>query len=406
MFEEYDFDSIMADMIGEIDEDIDTREGSVIYDAIAPMALELSTYYAALEMVMNEVFADSASYYYLIKRAAERGVFPKEATNAVLKLQVSPASSVITVGDVFGLEDMEYNVTSVIDASQGLYQVQCTTEGVEGNQQLGDVLPIDTADELNDLETATLTEVLVPGEDDEDVETLRERYFESFIERAFAGNKQSYLETVNAIDGVGSCKVIRQWKGGYNPSDMIVNDAVTAWFNDQSASTLGAEVYEWLSKIYNASLNKLLTVGGTIKVIILSSENKAPSDELVEEVQETLDPPINSGEGVGLAPIGHVVNVVGAKTQRVNYAFTIIYQKGYSYDAVADAIKGAVDAYHDELTSLWSGTENTVIKTNQIGARLLELEHIEDVAAVRINGKAENLVLDEEYIPVRGNISG
>jgi uncharacterized phage protein gp47/JayE len=169
---------------------------------------------------------------------------------------------------------------------------------------------------------------------------------------------------------------------------------------------LGAEVYEWLSKIYNASLNKLLTVGGTIKVIILSSENKTPSDELVEEVQETLDPPINSGEGVGLAPIGHVVNVVGAKTQRVNYAFTITYQKGYSYDTVADAIKGAVDAYHDELTSLWSGTENTVIKTNQIGARLLELEHIEDVAAVRINGKAENLVLDEEYIPVRGDVSG
>ena len=57
-------------------DELDKREGSVIYDAIAPAALELANMYVALDVVMDEVFADSASYYYLIKRAAERGIYP------------------------------------------------------------------------------------------------------------------------------------------------------------------------------------------------------------------------------------------------------------------------------------------------------------------------------------------
>ena len=46
------------------------------------------------------------------------------------------------------------------------------------------------------LETASLTEILIPGEDDEDVETFRERYFSSFKNEAFGGNKADYINKV------------------------------------------------------------------------------------------------------------------------------------------------------------------------------------------------------------------
>ena len=90
--------------------------------------------------------------------------------------------------------------------ADGEYQVQCETPGIVGNQQLGTMIPIEY---IEGLETAELTGVLIPGEDEEDTEDLRKRYFDSFNEKAFGGNVQDYLEKTNAIPGVGSTKVTR-----------------------------------------------------------------------------------------------------------------------------------------------------------------------------------------------------
>ena len=61
MFEAYSFDTIMERMLSKVSSRFDKREGSVIYDALAPAALELSNFYIALDMVMDEAFADTAS---------------------------------------------------------------------------------------------------------------------------------------------------------------------------------------------------------------------------------------------------------------------------------------------------------------------------------------------------------
>ena len=42
-----------------------------------------------------------------------------------------------------------------------------------------------------------LTEILIPGEDAEETEDLRERYFNSFGDTAFGGNMRDYLEAVS-----------------------------------------------------------------------------------------------------------------------------------------------------------------------------------------------------------------
>ena len=211
MFEEYDFDTLVERMLANVDDKFDKREGSVIYDAVAPAALELANMYVALDMVMDEVFADSASYYYLIKRAAERGIYPKEETNAECKLTVVPADTQISIDDRFALGELNYTVTSVIDTSQGLYKITCETPGTIGNQQLGDLIPLETKNNLNDMQSVKLTEILIPGEDEEDIEVFRERYFASFNQTAFGGNKADYKEKVNDIAGVGGCKIMRAW---------------------------------------------------------------------------------------------------------------------------------------------------------------------------------------------------
>ncbi|MFQ8958062.1 MAG: hypothetical protein ACLR6O_04145 [Eubacterium sp.] len=74
MYENQTFNTIMQRMLNNVSDDIDKREGSIIYTALAPLALELETYYEALDEVLTETFADTASYYYLTKRAAERNI--------------------------------------------------------------------------------------------------------------------------------------------------------------------------------------------------------------------------------------------------------------------------------------------------------------------------------------------
>ena len=54
MFEENDFDTLMERMLENVSDELDKREGSVIYDAIAPAALELANMYVALDVVMDK----------------------------------------------------------------------------------------------------------------------------------------------------------------------------------------------------------------------------------------------------------------------------------------------------------------------------------------------------------------
>lgn len=407
MFEEYDFDTLMDRMLSNVSDELDKREGSIIYDAIAPTALELANFYISLDMVINEVFAESASYYYLIKRASERGLLPKEETNAILLMKVVPANTSISLGDRFNLDELNYTVTSIIDGNVGTYQVECETTGTVGNQQLGVLLPIETENELNDMESATLEEVLIPGEDEEDVETFRERYFASFNNEAFGGNKADYIEKVNNIDGIGGCKPIRAWSGGYNPSKMIPTDEVKTWFESQSKDTLGENIYNWLSTIYNASINKLLTVGGTVKLVIINSEFRKPSATLIQTVQEEIDPTNTTGEGDGVAPIGHVVNVIGVNEIPINVTLlSVEYETGYSFDVLKDAIETTIENYLLDLRQSWASNDNLIVRTSQLEAQLLLMSGIVDIQGILLNGQEGNITLDGDSIPIRGDVIG
>ena len=405
MFEELDFEELSQRMLSNVDDKFDKREGSIIYDATAPAALELANFYITLDMVMNEVFAESASYYYLIKRASERGLLPKEETNTILQMNVVPVETSISLGDRFNLGELNYTVTSIIDANAGIYQVECETAGTIGNQQLGELLPVETENELNNMESATLTEVLIPGEDEEDAETFRERYYASFNNKAFGGNKTDYVNKVNEISGVGGCKPVRAWVNGYNPASMIPNTAVQAWFEQQSAETLGANVYDWLSTIYNAAMEKLLTVGGTVKITIINSDWKKPSTTLIHNVQEALDPINTTGEGDGIAPIGHIVNVVGVTEQRINVALSLEFESGYTFETMKESIEAIIDSYFLDLRQAWASNDNLIIRTSQIESQLLGLTGIVDINMVQLNGEEGNVVLNSDSIPVRGDVS-
>ena len=140
MFENRTYETILNRMLSRVKAQcgqIDTREGSIIYDALAPAAVELQNLYIELDWMLDQSFADTQDREYLIRRCRERGIVPKKASRAVLKGEFNQD---IPLGSRFSLDLLNY--TAVKRLGEGIYQMECETEGEAGNQSFGTLLPI------------------------------------------------------------------------------------------------------------------------------------------------------------------------------------------------------------------------------------------------------------------------
>lgn len=392
------YTEILERMMNRVSDNLDKREGSIVFDTLSPTALELQLLYIQLNTLIAEAYGDSASREFLIMRCKERGITPYEATYAVLKGEFTPAS-IDVIGKRFNIGSTNFIVIEKI--ADGEYQVKCETPGIVGNQQMGTMIPIDY---IEGLETAELTEILIPGEDEEGTEELRNRYFASFAEKAFGGNMQDYLEKTNAIPGVGSTKVTRLWNGDLRPAEMIPSAAVKAWYNTIKP-TLSGEPAKWLETVFNAAADKKLTTGGSVLLTILNSEFGLASDTLVRSVQEIIDPDENAGEGFGTAPMGHIVKVESAKARNVVVKTNITFDVGYGWTNLQNAIDTAISDYLLELRKSWADSPYLVVRISQIETRLLGIKGIVDIDSTKINGISNNLTLGKYEIPIFGGAS-
>ena len=149
-------------------------------------------------------------------------------------------------------------------------------------------------------------------------------------------------------------------------------------------------------------------MGGTVKLVLMASNNAAPTQTLIDTVQTAVDPTQNAGEGLGLAPIGHVVNVTGVTPESVNITLNLTYASGWSWDAVKSYVEAVIDEYFEELADAWASSDYLTVRISQIESRILSgcAAMITDIGGTKINGKEENLVLDADSIPVRGDVNG
>lgn len=353
MFEEYTFETILNSMMARVPNTLDKRQGSIIYNALAPIAVELQNMYINLDVILDETFADTASREYLIRRAQERGLSPYPATYAIVKAETTPSSLELNIGERFSLDQLNYIVTEKI--SNGNYKLQCESLGSAANFQFGQIIPINY---IQGLEYAEITEILIPGEDEESTEDFRKRYFKSVEQEAFGGNIADYKQKTNALSGVGGVKVIPTWNGG-----------------------------------------------GTVKLVILNSSFSKPSSELISYVQTAIDPVTNQGEGLGLAPIGHVVTVVGVENETLDLTGEFTFETGYDWSEVETAVVNTVNNYFLELNQDWENQANIIVRISQIETRILNISGIIDIQNVTINGETSNYTVGANNIPVLGAIT-
>lgn len=354
--EAFSYESILDRMLERVSDEVDKREGSLIYNALSSAAAELAQMYIEIEVNKELSFVDTASEEELTRKCAEFGVNRTSATKAkregIFKDKDGNVLE-IPLGSRFSLGDLNF---IIIEKKQnGHFILECETSGSIGNKLFGQLLPITY---INGLATATLGDVLVPGEDEETDDQLRERYYEEVNEPAFGGNISDYKQKINAIEGVGGTKIFPAWNGG-----------------------------------------------GTVKCVIISSDYTVPSRDLVKNVQSMIDPVENQGMGIGLAPIGHEVTIDKVRALVINIETTVTLAADTVLEQVRADINNSIEEYLLFLRKGWASQKQMVARISQIEARILNINGIVDINSTLLNNSSSNITFDEEEIPILGSVT-
>lgn len=351
-FEEMTYEAIMRSMMKDMPDDIDTSEGSLIFNACAKQAVRLEEAYLMLAGIEQNMYADTADLEHLIRNGNDRGCYINQATYAEMTAQFNCE---VPLGSRWNLDEYNYTVYNVIDEKEHTYRLGCDSPGAEPNHIMGDLDPIGYVDNF---EWGRIIKCTLEGKDQEETESYRARLLATYNYRGFAGNREYYKSRIKELSGVYGCKLKRV----KTPSDRIA-------------------------------------------ITIIGQDYRKPSQDVITATQTAVDPIVNSGEGEGFAPIGHRVTITGVEETTVNIETTITCGSGYTTEALKSYINQTIDEYLLNLRKEWENKETIIVRILQIEAAVVNIKGIIDVADTKINGKAENLQITDGTVPVKGDIT-
>lgn len=346
-----DYKSILDRLLDNVDDTLDKRQGSIIYDALAPAAMELAQCYVSLEIYKEQTYLKTATGENLDNRVADYGLTREEATYAIRIITVVNTENEpmdVEIGTRFSVptEDGGYNYEVIEQIETGRFKARCETIGTVGNEYLGILLPLYN---ITDLGEANMVGTFEPAQDAETDESLRKRAIDKLNKEPFGGNMADYELYMESIDGVGASKIFPVWNGG-----------------------------------------------GTVKVSFVTSDYDIPTVEFINTVQNLIDPIPNHAEGLGMAPIGHTVTVVAPTLVNVSIEAKLLLVDSYTILNVQDLVEEAVKSYIKEVQSNWASSSTTLtIYTSRLISSILSVEGIADVSQIKINGSTNNLILTQ-----------
>lgn len=335
----------MTNRVREKHSNLDTREGSILFNANAPSSAEFAIAYSAVDNAINESWVETASREYKLLGCKDKGmnIAQFESSAGVHKGEFNVE---VPIGSRWNCDLYNYEVVEYLglEGEYHTYRMECETLGSSPNNQTGDLTPI--TDNPTGLTRAKITECLIEGENESTDEEITKAYYEYVNNSVADGNTAQYKRWCAEYDGIGNYKIFPLWNGI-----------------------------------------------GSVKVSILSSSNKKASDELVAEFQEYLDPNV-TGMGDGVAPIGAFVTVTTATEVPINVSANVVMKNGYSDTTT---VTNAVDKY---LSSI--AYEKTQVAYMNIGAAILNVEGVESVNSLLVNGGTADITLTAEQIPILG----
>lgn len=365
-FSQETYANLLKEMLDRIPDTYDKRDTSPIPTALGPAAWTFEGFYLSLNQVQQQAFIQTASGQSLDNLAAI-GSLTRYPASAAVRLGVFNVA--VPIGSRFSTINGDRSINFIVTAAtetSNQYQMTAETPGTIGNEYTGPILPISV---IPGLTSAQITDILVPGDDTETDEELRDRLITALNERPFGGNIAAYRENILAIDGVGAVQVYPTWNGG-----------------------------------------------GTVKCSILGADFLPASSTLVENVQNAIDPPPNQGLGLGLAPIGAQVTVVTPSQVSVAVGATLLLAAGTTLEQVQPLVEAALEAYLLTVRQGWdtnvsaSGVAYAAdVYVARVTAAIVGVTGVVNATNVTLNGGAEDISLTEngttQQVPVLGTVT-
>ena len=235
--------------------------------------------------------------------------------------------------------------------NNSIIKIRCTKTGAVGNVPKGTItqMPITIAG----INAVINDDAAKGGENEEADDDLRERYYEELREPATSGNDYHYKQWAKEVEGVGEANVIGLWNGN-----------------------------------------------NTVKVIIINSDRKAASTDLVKRVQDYIDPE-NKGIGEGQAPIGAHCTVVSATEVPINIDVRgVQHTTTATKSTITNDITEAVTAYLKKIAF-----KQNYVSVAQISNIIIDNAGVTDYESVTVNGQTTKINLTNEQVAVLGTVS-
>ncbi|NNG67352.1 baseplate J/gp47 family protein [Caldanaerobacter subterraneus] len=335
----------MQRLLSKVSYDIDKSEGSFIYDALAPVALELAQAYAELDRILQIVFAQTSYGEWLEKRAAEFGIYRKAGTKATGQVKFSGNDgTVIPAGTIVQTESgLQFQTKAEVTIQGGV--AVADIEAVEADSQYN--VPANTITEMPvqivGVISVTNEAPTTGGTDDEDDASLLNRLLIKVQTPATSGNVNHYKLWALEIAGVGDVKVFPLWNGA-----------------------------------------------GTVKVVIIDSNKQPASTELVNAVAQHIEEN---------RPIGAQVTVQSAQALAINISATIVRDINYTLEQVTTNVRNKITEYLKSIAF-----KQSYVSYAQIGSLILDSEGVLDYSNLTINGRTANIVIGDEQVAVLGEV--
>lgn len=357
-------------MLDNVPNDIDKREGSIIYDAVAPAAMVSAQQSLSLANIIRETYIKTAQGEFLDYRAVEHGTSRYAATFTEVKARFNdddgnPVN--VEVGNRFASIAESPIFYTVIKANDdGTAEMQAEEAGTSANSYIGQVLPVTPNDNLA---WAEITEIIAPARDAETDDHLRERILKSDAWLAYGGNIADYLDMIHKIPEVGAAQIYPVWAGS-----------------------------------------------GTVKLVIVNNDLMPASPDLVKKVKNIIDPEDNEAQGVGLAPIDHRVTVVAPEVLKVDVSIQLQLTDQANKVAVEKGIKDMLNELFSELRKDWDTINATVrrgyslsIYRSRILSKIMLIDGVADSQLPKLNGEDKDIHLifsnEASQLPILGEVT-
>lgn len=365
MFEDLTYERLLEDVLNNAPAGIDTRQGSIFYDAVAGILLKVAKLYTDLDLVFELSQVDTATGTYLDTKASEYGITRQAATPA--RYMVTFVGTTPMTGERFFTDGRYFRLYEDSDG----YYLEAEIAGTEGND-IPEGEPAVPVNNIAGLTSATFGELKEYGTNDEDDESLRTRVREKIAGPAENGNMQHYKTWCESIEGVGRARISPLWNGP-----------------------------------------------NTVKAVLINPLGLPCSDRVVAEVQDYVDPAtkgytaevngktyvVGDGLGEGVANLGAHFTAVAAGVTTINISFQAELAAGATADTAEEQAKEALEIYLKDLVLAANSAADVIVRVSAVGAILSGLSAILDYTNLTINGGTQNVSPGEDNVPELGEVS-